>query len=109
MSLDTGMKKNRRRRSALLMDTLGDVYAFIYCMMISSALTDMPLLGGALYMCGRVTMVFISTFSNPFVPVMARKLRGVLLGVMLLARFIAENKQLKDDNRRLKEDNDLFI
>ncbi|MBE5769379.1 MAG: 1-acyl-sn-glycerol-3-phosphate acyltransferase [Clostridiales bacterium] len=84
MSLDTGLKKNRRRRSALLMDTLGDVYAFIYCMMISSALTDMPLLGGALYMCGRVTMVFISTFSNPFVPVMARKLRGVLLGVMLL-------------------------
>ena len=29
---------------------LSDLYAYMYCMMVSSALVDMPILGGALYM-----------------------------------------------------------
>jgi len=34
---------------------------------------------------------------------------GMVLVLLLFARYIEENRQLKDDNRQLKEDNDLFI
>lgn len=66
---------------------LSDLYAYMYCMMVSSALVDMPILGGALYMCGQVAMVFSSVCTPPLRNYYSPKLRawtGVICGTMLL-------------------------
>ena len=78
------MTRPRRENSAVT--ALGGLYAFIYCMMASSAMTDMPLYGGALYMCGRVTMVFFAAYAGgaSLLPPAARRWRGALLILMLL-------------------------
>ena len=75
----------RTRRDGTFITAMGGLYAFIYCMMASSALTDMPIYGGALYMCGRVTTVFLAAYTGaPYLPPAARRWRGALLMVMLL-------------------------
>ena len=76
----------RTRRDGTVIAALGGLYAFIYCMMVSSALTDMPIYGGAMYMCGRVATVFLSAYTNgaDYLPPMARRWRGALLAVALL-------------------------
>lgn len=75
----------RTRRDDTFITAMGGLYAFIYCMMASSALTDMPIYGGALYMCGRVTTVFLAAYTGaPYLPPAARRWRGALLMVMLL-------------------------
>ena len=76
----------RTRRDGTVITALGGLYAFIYCMMISSALTNMPIYGGALYMCGRVTTVFLSAYVGDaaYLSPGARRWRGALLTLMLL-------------------------
>ena len=37
--------------------TFCHLYGYIYCMLVSGILTDMPLFGGALYLCGRSVMI----------------------------------------------------
>lgn len=76
----------RERRDGAMINALGGLYAYIYCMMASSALTDMPLFGGALYMCGRVATVFFSAYTGgaAYWTPGAKRWRGVLLLVMLL-------------------------
>ena len=76
----------RRRGNSAVVTALSGLYAFIYCMMASSALTDMPIYGGALYMCGRVTAVFLTahTGSAAYLPPAARRWRVALLMLMLL-------------------------
>ena len=34
------------------------LYGYIYCMILSSMLTDMPIFGGVLYLCGKAVIVF---------------------------------------------------
>lgn len=76
----------RTRRDGTVTAALGSLYAFIYSMMISSALTDMPIYGGALYMCGRVATVFLSAYVGDaaYLPPGAKRWRGALLALMLL-------------------------
>ena len=76
----------RTRREGTVVTALGGLYAFIYCMMASSALTAMPLYGGALYLCGRVATVFASAYTGDasYLPPAARRWRGALLALMLL-------------------------
>lgn len=76
----------RMRRDGTIVTALNGLYAFIYCMMASSALTDMPIYGGALYMCGRVAAVFLSAYTGDasYLPPAARRWRGALLTLMLL-------------------------
>lgn len=37
---------------------------FMYIMIVSKVLVTLPLIGGALYLCGRVTLVFLQTFTG---------------------------------------------
>lgn len=70
-----------------MLSTLTGLYAYIYCMMASQALTDMPLYGGALFMCARVATVFGHTFSaktEKYLPPKVRPWRWVLLAALLL-------------------------
>lgn len=67
--------------------TLTSLYAYIFCMMASQALTGMPLYGGALFMCGRVAAVFAQTYrvsQQPYLPAAAKRARWVLLVLFLL-------------------------
>lgn len=75
----------RTRGDGAVVTAMGGLYAFIFCMMLSSALTDMPLYGGALYMCGRVATVFLSAYVGDaaYLPPGARRWRGALLALLL--------------------------
>ena len=75
----------RTSQDGAVITAMGGLYAFIYCMMASSALTDMPIYGGALYMCGRVTTVFLATYPGAaYLPPAAKRWRGALMALMLL-------------------------
>ena len=76
----------RTRGDGAVVTALGGLYAFIFCMMISSALTNMPIYGGALYMCGRVTTVFLSAYVGDaaYLAPAAKRWRGALLALLLL-------------------------
>lgn len=77
----------RRVRDQALSSAMTGLYAYIYCMMVSQALTQMPLYGGALFMCGRVATVFGQAFnarSQRYLPPKMGALRWALLGVLLL-------------------------
>lgn len=74
-----------RQRNPLI-SALGGLYAYIYCMMASNTLTGMPVFGGALYMCGQVAIVFVSTYvyRHQHLSPAAGKWHGVLLALMML-------------------------
>lgn len=42
----------------------GQLYGYIYCMLVSNILVGMPLFGGALFLCGRAVIVAASVFSK---------------------------------------------
>lgn len=58
-------RKGNTRPLALNLATLSGIYAYMYCMMASSAMLEMPILGGALYMCGQAAMVLYSICTPP--------------------------------------------
>ncbi len=77
----------RRMREQVLASPLAGLYAYIFCMMVSQALTEMPVYGGALFMCGRVATVFAQTFSERskrYLPPRLVAARWVLLGLFLV-------------------------
>ncbi len=77
----------RRMREQVLAPTLTGLYAYIYCMMVSQALTLMPVYGGALFMCGQVVTVFVQTFSpevKRYLPPRVKAGQGVLLALLLI-------------------------
>ncbi|MBQ8200940.1 MAG: hypothetical protein IJZ74_04150 [Clostridia bacterium] len=77
----------KRMRERAMTSTLTSLYAYIFCMMASQALTDMPVYGGALFMCGRVATVFAQTFGQQakrYLPPGMKMWHGVLLAVLLL-------------------------
>lgn len=81
-----GSRKNMRPM-ALNLATLSGVYAYMFCMMTSSALMEMPILGGAIYMCGQAAMVLLSICTPPlkyFYSANLRNWTAVITGVMLL-------------------------
>ena len=75
------------QRGMLVLMTLNTLYAFMYCAMVSSALSLIPAFGAALYMSGRVTMTFLHVFtgdSRKYVSARVRVVGTALLGLMLL-------------------------
>ena len=57
-------------------NAVSQLYGYIFCMLVSNALTDMPLFGGALYLCGRMILVsgwVFSKNSRKLLPGNARK------------------------------------
>lgn len=77
----------KKTHGQMMRVTLTSLYAYIYCMMVSQALTAMPVYGGALFMCAQVATVFAQTFNaraERYLPQRAKALRWVLLALMLL-------------------------
>ena len=57
------MTVHRRQNGVLAaVSGTGSLYAFLYFIFLSRVLTDMPLTGGSLYMCGRVTALYMNRF-----------------------------------------------
>ena len=66
---------------------MGQLYGYIYSMLVSNALVGMPLFGGALYLCGKAVLVFSSVYAprnRSCLPSYARKWSVVLLAVLLV-------------------------
>lgn len=74
-------------RIPTVMTIFGGLYAYIYCMLASQTLVDMPIFGGALFMCGRVATVFYATYAGAagsHLPPRAKGWRMALLVLLLL-------------------------
>lgn len=69
---------------------MGDLYAYIFCMLVSRMLVDMPIFGGALYMSGRVAMAFYGSFMrdhSAFLPKRVQDWRRAMLVLLLLVNL----------------------
>ena len=64
---------------------ISQLYGYIYCMILSNMLTDMPIYGGVLYLCGKAVIVFAGTYgrNRKFLPFYAKRWTVVLLAVLL--------------------------
>ena len=81
------MTAQRRRPGVLAaVSGTGSLYAFLYCILLSRILTDMPLTGGALYICGRVTALYMNRFVGD-----RMKRRWRITGTVVLAVVLAVN------------------
>lgn len=81
------MRNAREQRSHFPLSALQGLYAYLYCMMASSILADMPIFGGALFMCGQVATIFITTYASPmrsYLTIRARRWRTALLCLLLM-------------------------
>ena len=70
-----------------MLTAMSELYAYIFCMLVSRALVGMPIFGGALFMCARVGLAFIATFAGQtatYLPPRAKPWRRVLFAVLLL-------------------------
>ena len=65
---------------------ISQLYGYIYCMILSNMLTDMPIFGGVLYLCGKAVIVFSGTIGKDrkFLPAYA-KWWVILLLILLLS------------------------
>ena len=75
-------------RKIPLIAVTGQLYGYIFCMLVSNILVGMPLYGGALFLCGRAVMVAVSVFSKrnrQYLPTYPRVwvilLMAILLGI----------------------------
>ncbi|MBQ8313090.1 MAG: 1-acyl-sn-glycerol-3-phosphate acyltransferase [Clostridia bacterium] len=69
---------------------MGDLYAYIFCMLISKMLVDMPIFGGALYMSSRVATAFYGTFMrehSAYLPARVQGWRRAMLVLLLLVNL----------------------
>ena len=81
------MKERRSRVSGFSMTSLHGLYDYLYCMLASSILVAMPIFGGALFMCGQVASVFLTTYAGQagsLLPKAARRWQTALLVLLLL-------------------------
>ena len=87
------MRKRQTISSGILnrMLSVSSLYSYIYCLLASRALLEMPLLGGALYMCSEIGNVFFSSYAGShreLLPPKARRWHTVML-VTLMAMSVA--------------------
>ena len=81
------MKESRSRTSGFSMTSLHGLYDYLYCMLVSSILVALPVFGGALFMCGQVASVFLTTYAGQarsLLPRAARRWQTALLVLLLL-------------------------
>ena len=64
---------------------ISQLYGYIYCMLISSMMTDMPLFGGVLYLCGKAVIIFSGTVGRDrkFLPAYVKRWVILILVVLL--------------------------
>ena len=68
-----------------LRGAITQLYGYIYCMILSNMLTDIPMYGGVLYLCGKAVIVFAGTCGKDrkFLPLYAKRWALLLLVVLL--------------------------
>ncbi len=80
-----------RTRSAMMtLMSLSNLYAFMYCMLVSRSLVAMPIFGGALFMSGRAAAVFFQSYTGEarkYLSFTARWLGPAMLSILLLSNF----------------------
>ena len=82
------LKDGRHARSLI---DFGALYAYLFCMMASNLLLSMPILGGALYLSGRVAFIF-SQLRQPLLShIIPRSLRrtGTILLIFVFLLLLA--------------------
>ena len=69
---------------------ISQLFGYIYCMILSSMLTDMPVYGGVLYLCGKAVLVFAETYgkNRKFLPFYAKRWTVLLLAMLLLTGIL---------------------
>ena len=68
-----------------LRGAITQLYGYIYCMILSNMLTDIPMYGGVLYLCGKAVIIFAGTCGKDrkFLPFYAKRWAMLLLIVLL--------------------------
>lgn len=79
-----GVRKRKEQESQFPLSVLQGLYAYLYCMMASSILADMPIFGGALFMCGQVAAVFATTYASPARAYLSAAAKGWRTALMIL-------------------------
>ncbi len=66
------------------------LYGYIYCMILSNMLADMPIFGGVLYLCGNAVVIFSGTIgkNRKFLPAYAKRWVILMLIVLLTIGII---------------------
>ena len=66
------------------------LYGYIYCMILSNMLTDMPLYGGVLYLCGRAVIIFSGIIGRDrrFLPAYVKRWMLLILVILLGLGFL---------------------
>lgn len=75
-----------RTQGRSILGAMSGLFGYIFCMLASQDLVDMPIFGGALYMCARVAVAFYGTFDkkrSAYLPPKVQGWRRVLLIVLL--------------------------
>lgn len=83
-------RQNQGEMSRSTFGLLGDLYAYIFCMLVSQTLVDMPIFGGALYMSGQVATAFYGSFMrehSAYLPAKVQGWRRTLLVLLLLVNL----------------------
>ncbi len=68
---------------------ISQLYGYIYCMLLSNMLVDMPLFGGALYLCGEAVVVACFVFGRRGRALLPGYARGWIAALSLLLTAIA--------------------
>ena len=63
---------------------ISQLYGYIYCMILSNMLTDMPIYGGVLYLCGKAVIIFAGIYGKDrkFLPFYTKRWAILLLFVL---------------------------
>lgn len=78
------------RQNLLDWMSFSTLYAYLYCMMVSYTLLEMPIFGGALFMSGRVAALYFEIFTGPGKRTLPKRLRWmgpVALGFLMLCNL----------------------
>jgi len=78
------------RQSLLDWMSFATLYAYMYCMMVSHSLLDMPIFGGALFMSGRVAQMYFAIFTGRNRQLLPKRMRWIgpaALGVLMLCNM----------------------
>lgn len=78
------------RQSLLDWMSFSTLYAYMYCMMVSHALLDMPIFGGALFMSGRVAQMYFAIFTGQSRRMLPHRMRWIgpaAFGLLMLCNL----------------------
>ena len=68
--------------------TIGGLYSYLYCMLASSVMVSLPMLGGAMYLAGYIAVMFVSLLRTKRIQILSRLTRWIFSAVTALL-FVA--------------------